>query len=62
MKTNMSTLDRSIRIVAGVAILFFVPSTLWAWVGLLPLMTGLTGFCPLYRVFGWSTKQRAAST
>lgn len=27
----------------------------WSWLGLVPLLTGFAGFCPLYRVFGWST-------
>jgi hypothetical protein len=31
------------------------PKSMWGLVGLLPLLTGIVGFCPLYRVFGFST-------
>jgi hypothetical protein len=27
----------------------------WAWIGLVPLLTGLAGTCPLYSIFGIST-------
>ncbi len=55
---NEGTLDRAIRIVAGVAILSITvigPHTLWGLVGAVPLLTGLVGFCPLYRLFGIRT-------
>jgi hypothetical protein len=55
---NEGTLDRAIRIVAGVAILSLTvvgPHTLWGLVGAIPLLTGLFGFCPLYRLLGIRT-------
>ena len=56
--TNEGTIDRAVRIVLGLGILslaFVGPRTPWAWVGVVPLATGLLGFCPLYRVLGIST-------
>jgi hypothetical protein len=58
MKANEGTLDRVIRVVAGLAIttLAFVgPKTPWAYLGLIFVATGLIGFCPIYRLFGMST-------
>jgi hypothetical protein len=58
MTVNEATLDRAIRVVIGVGLLSLVfagPQTLWGLVGLLPLLTGIVGFCPAYRLFGLST-------
>ncbi len=58
MRTNESGLDRGIRVVLGVvllALVFVGPRTLWGLVGLVPLVTGLVGFCPLYRLLGLDT-------
>lgn len=55
---NEHAVDRVIRVVAGLALLSLVwigPQTPWGWVGLVPLVTGLVGSCPLYRLFGIST-------
>jgi hypothetical protein len=55
---NEGTVDRAVRVVAGVAILalaFIGPKTPWAYLGAIPLLTGLLGTCPLYTLFGWST-------
>ena len=59
---NEGTLDRAFRVVLGLAILslaFFGPKTLRGYIGLVPLVTGLVGFCPLYRLFGVSTRGTA---
>lgn len=56
--TNEGTIDRAVRIVLGLGILslaFLGPRTPWAYVGIIPLATGLLGFCPLYRVLGINT-------
>lgn len=56
--TNAGTLDRTIRIVLGLAVLslaFIGPRTPLAYVGIVPLVTGLIGFCPLYRLVGLNT-------
>lgn len=55
---NEHVVDRAIRVVLGLGLLSLVwigPQTPWGWVGLVPLVTGLVGSCPLYRVFGIST-------
>jgi hypothetical protein len=55
---NEGSLDRGVRVVVGLALLMLVfvgPRTLWGLVGVVPLLTGALGSCPLYRVFGAST-------
>ena len=50
---NVGSLDRLVRIVIGIALLAIVfvgPETRWGWLGLIPLATGIVGWCPLYRV------------
>jgi hypothetical protein len=56
--TNEGTIDRVVRIVLGLGILslaFVGPHSPFGFVGLIPLATGLIGFCPLYRVIGVNT-------
>jgi hypothetical protein len=58
LKRNEGTLDRGIRVVLGLVLLsliFVGPQTLWGLLGLVPLLTGLVGSCPLYTLFGIST-------
>ena len=58
MPTNEGTIDRALRVIAGAGILslaFIVPQTVWGYVGLVPLITGLVGYCPLYAMLGLST-------
>jgi len=55
---NEHVVDRAARVFLGVALLsmvFIGPHTLWGLVGLVPLVTGLVGSCPLYRLFGINT-------
>jgi hypothetical protein len=56
--TNEGTLDRFIRVVIGIALLTLTvagPKSMLGLVGIVPLVTGLVGFCPLYRLVGLST-------
>ncbi len=56
--TNEGTLDRTIRVVLGLAVLslaFIGPRTPFGYIGIIPVVTGLLGFCPLYRLLGLST-------
>jgi hypothetical protein len=63
IKVNEGSMDRIIRVIAGVALLVIgfagiVPDvwgTVIGVVGLIPLATGLLGWCPLYTLFGFST-------
>jgi hypothetical protein len=55
---NEHIVERIIRIVVGLAVLSLVvigPKTPVAWLGAVPLVTGLLGSCPLYTLFGLST-------
>ncbi len=48
---NVGTLDRSLRVLAGLALLFALPAP-WHWIGLLPLLSGVLAWCPTYRLIG----------
>jgi hypothetical protein len=55
---NEGTIDRILRTGLGIALISLVfvgPQTPWGWLGLVPLLTGVVGFCPLYRVIGVNT-------
>lgn len=64
MLLNEGRVDRVARVVLGVALLALVfvgPKTWIGWFGLVPLVTGLVGFCPLYRLLGLrTTSERTA--
>ena len=58
MPTNEGTIDRVLRIVVGLGILSLVfvgPQTPWGWIGVVPLLTGLVGYCPAYSLIGLNT-------
>ena len=62
MPTNISPLDRVLRIVAGlvlISLVFWGPQTPWGFIGIIPLATALIGFCPAYRLFGICTLKKA---
>lgn len=64
MKCNVGTVDKVIRIILGLALISLVfvgPQTPWGWIGLIPLVTGLVGFCPLYALLGLNTCQSKQS-
>ncbi len=55
---NVGGIDKILRILVGIIVLslvFIGPQTPWGWIGLVPLLTGLVGFCPLYKIIGLST-------
>ena len=61
MKSNVGTVDRAIRIVLGLILLSLIlivegNTRWWGLVGLLPLATGLIGWCALYVPFGIDTR------
>ncbi len=63
MTKNVGTIDRILRIVAGLALLAFAmgwiaPGTGWnwlGWIGVVPLLTAAIGNCPAYSLLGIST-------
>lgn len=64
MASNVGMFERLARVVVGIALIAFAlgyiaPGTSWAWVGwigVVPLLTGALGTCPLYSMVGCSTK------
>lgn len=55
---NEHAVERVARVILGVALLALVftgPRTPFGWLGLVPLVTGLVGSCPLYTMLGIST-------
>jgi hypothetical protein len=58
LPTNEHNVERVVRVLVGIGLLSLVfvgPKTLWGLIGLVPLVTGLIGSCPLYTVLGIST-------
>lgn len=58
MPRNEGTIDRILRVIAGlvlIALAFVGPQTPLGWIGMVPLVTGIIGFCPAYRLFGLRT-------
>lgn len=62
MAANVGTIDRGLRIVVGLALIgaalgLYGPAyaSVWGWVGVIPLITALVGWCPAYTIFGIKT-------
>jgi len=58
MPCNEGKIDRVLRVVVGlvlIALVFTGPQTPWGWLGLVPLLTGIFGFCPAYKLLGINT-------
>lgn len=58
MNANVGTVDRILRVLAGlvlIAMVYVGPQTPWGWIGVIPLLTALVGFCPAYKLIGLST-------
>ncbi len=58
MFKNDGGVDRVLRIVVGVALIALAATGtigVWGWIGVVPLATGLIGWCPAYLPFGIKT-------
>jgi hypothetical protein len=58
MNKNVGSLDRGLRVVAGILLLSLTvigPKSLWGLVGILPLLTAVMSWCPAYTLFGIRT-------
>ena len=58
MKPNVGTIDRSLRIIAGLALITLAALGKvgsWGYIGIVPLATGLFRFCPAYILLGLRT-------
>lgn len=62
VSTNVGTIDRTLRILAGLALIasplgLYGPAytSVWGWIGVIPLATALIGWCPAYTLLGIRT-------
>lgn len=65
MTRNEGTLDRIIRVIVGLALIASPLglygaeyASVWGWIGVVPLLTGLLGVCPAYSLVGINTCSR----
>ena len=57
MERNVGLVDAGIRMTAGIGIAFLgiYFKSWWGFVAIIPIVTALTGYCPLYKMIGWNT-------
>jgi hypothetical protein len=68
MKQNIGILDRTARAIIGLLLIAFAiplgfPSTGWnwvGWIGIVPIVTAVIGYCPAYSRFGLSSHSASA--
>ncbi|WP_428086994.1 YgaP family membrane protein [Candidatus Thioglobus sp.] len=60
MKKNVGGIDRALRIAVGATLVAYAlySGAVWAWIGLIPLATGLIGWCAFYPIIGCSSCQK----
>lgn len=55
MKLNVGGIDRALRAIVGIVLIALAVTGrigVWGWIGVVPLLTALVGFCPLYTMLG----------
>jgi hypothetical protein len=58
MKLNVGGLDRGLRVIVGLGLIAATATGtigMWGWIGVVPLLTGAVGTCPLYSIIGLNT-------
>ncbi len=58
MKSNVGGIDRILRITVGLVLIGLAATGTvgwWGWLGVVPLATGLVGWCPPYALLGFNT-------
>lgn len=58
MNANVGGTDRILRVVVGVVLIALAATGtvgVWGWIGVVPLLTGLIRWCPLYSLFGFNS-------
>lgn len=55
MKKNVGNIERWLRVIAGIALIALAATSTigwWGYIGIVPLVTGLLSFCPVYTLLG----------
>ncbi len=58
MNKNIGNIERVLRILAGIVLIALAATDtvgVWGYIGVVPLATGLMGWCPPYAMFGINT-------
>ncbi len=57
MTKNVGMIDRALRAIVGIALIYVAATggSPWAWIGVVPLLTAMLGWCPPYSLLGIST-------
>ncbi len=58
MKCNVGTIDRALRAIAGIALIALAATGtvgMWGYIGVVPLLTAVFSFCPVYTLLGIQT-------
>jgi hypothetical protein len=57
MTINVGLIDRALRAIVGLALIGWALTggPVWAWIGVIPLLTAAIGFCPAYTLLGIRT-------
>lgn len=61
MQRNVGGVDKALRIIIGLILIVLAITKIlgpWAWIGVVPLITGLMGTCPVYRIFKFNSYKR----
>lgn len=61
MKANVGGIDKILRIIVGVVLVGLAATGtigVWGWIGVIPLVTGVVGFCPAWMLFGINTAKK----
>lgn len=64
MRKNIGNVERIVRVVLGIVVVslaFVGPQSSWAFLGIIPIVTGLIGYCPPYALLGIDTTSPAHS-
>ena len=55
MKTNEGVIDRTLRVIVGLVLIGLAATStigMWGYIGIIPLVTGAVGMCPIYSLLG----------
>jgi hypothetical protein len=57
MTANVGMIDRALRAIVGIGLIYWALTggPVWAWIGIVPLLTAAVGFCPAYTLLGIKT-------